>query len=181
MSECKHPPTGQNRRRFAFPCAQGRCVFSVPMEVRGALEKGGKNQVLHLEKLQFKCISTKGGCVLAYGALETSEGRAGLGTWGSPTESQQQGGEIRSPGRGVRLMFTDFDLAFEKTLWDFSFICLAQGSFTSVVYAAPFWGAKVISSHFQDGRSGCTRSYFSLQRAVKERAGSRHKGAGIAK
>lgn len=39
-------------------------------------------------------------------------------------------------------MFTDFDLAFEKTLWDFSFICLAQGSFTSVVYAAPFWGGQ---------------------------------------
>lgn len=58
---------------------------------RGALGKGGKNKVLHLEKLQFKCISTKGGCVLAYGALETSEGRAGLGIWGSPAEYQQPG------------------------------------------------------------------------------------------
>lgn len=47
--------------------------------------------MLHLEKLQFKCISTKGGCVLAYGALETSEGRAGLGIWGSPAEYQQPG------------------------------------------------------------------------------------------
>lgn len=89
MSECKHSPTGQNRRRFAFLCAHGRGVLPVPMEVRGALEKGGKNKVLHLEKLQFKCISTKGGCVLAYGAFETSEGRAGLGTWGSPAENQQ--------------------------------------------------------------------------------------------
>lgn len=39
------------------------------MEVPGVLEKGGKNKVLHLEKLQFKHIRTKGGGVLACGAL----------------------------------------------------------------------------------------------------------------
>lgn len=77
-------------------------------------------------------------------------------------------------------MFTDIDLAFEKTLWDFSFICLIQCSLKSVIYVAPFWGAKVISSHFQDGRSGCTTSHSKLQRAVKESAESWRKGGGIA-
>lgn len=68
-SECKHPPTGQVSGTLAFICAHSKGVLSALMEVPGALEKGGKNKVFHLEKLQFKCISTKGGCALAYGTL----------------------------------------------------------------------------------------------------------------
>jgi hypothetical protein len=53
----------------ASTCARSTGILSVFMEGPGALEKGGKNRVLHLEKLQFKCRSTKGGCVLACGTL----------------------------------------------------------------------------------------------------------------
>ena len=58
-------PRGKISGTIAFTCARSKGILSVLMEVPGALEKGGKNEVFHLEKLQFKCISTKGGGVLA--------------------------------------------------------------------------------------------------------------------
>lgn len=62
-------PLGEIAGTVAFACDHSTDILSVLMEVPGVLEKGGKNRVLHLEKLWFKCISTKGGRVLAYGAL----------------------------------------------------------------------------------------------------------------
>lgn len=54
---------------MASTCARSTGILSVLMGGPGALGKGGKNRVLHLEKLQFKCRSTKGLCAFACGTL----------------------------------------------------------------------------------------------------------------
>uniref|UniRef100_A0A5F9CB98 Diacylglycerol kinase iota n=1 Tax=Oryctolagus cuniculus TaxID=9986 RepID=A0A5F9CB98_RABIT len=62
-------PLGEMAGSAASACACSTGTLSVLMEVPGALEKRGKNRVLHSEKLHFKCINTKGGCACLWGFI----------------------------------------------------------------------------------------------------------------
>lgn len=89
----------------ASTCACSTSILSVLMEGPGALGKGGKNRVLHLEKLQFKWRSTKGGCAFAWvlykplymlkedmglEVFSWNTSRQGMGKWDSQPEDRDE-------------------------------------------------------------------------------------------
>lgn len=90
--------------------------------------------------------------------------------------SQVAGRRGSTPQERVRTMFKDISLDSEKTLRDFSFSCLIQCSLKPLISVAPCMGAKLLTRHFQDGRSGYRMRCSNFLRACKERVESWSKG-----